>query len=200
MLQPGRCWECQLLYIRFLKCLHNSLDLLYNSDELQWVARSIWPWSVHAHSIQPTIAQLVTYERGDWLAMSAQTMVKYFYALYYSLVPRIGCELPISASMTKCSGGKLSLLPTSKHQCISTPAFLLLLLFKRLYCKYLLLTMANLTQPPTTASKLRALLAGEDIISCPGVYDGFSARIALNTGFKTLYMISEFSLQLVNGM
>jgi 2-methylisocitrate lyase-like PEP mutase family enzyme len=54
--------------------------------------------------------------------------------------------------------------------------------------------MANLTPKPTAASKLRELLAGEDIITCPGVYDGLSARIALNTGFKILYMVSSLSL------
>lgn len=27
------------------------------------------------------------------------------------------------------------------------------------------------------------------IIVCPGVYDGFSARLAINAGFKTLYMV-----------
>ncbi|ESZ98742.1 hypothetical protein SBOR_0848 [Sclerotinia borealis F-4128] len=41
----------------------------------------------------------------------------------------------------------------------------------------------------TTAAKLRTLLANQDeIIVCPGVYDGFTARLALNAGFKTLYM------------
>jgi 2-methylisocitrate lyase-like PEP mutase family enzyme len=51
--------------------------------------------------------------------------------------------------------------------------------------------MANLTPPQTTASKLRALLAKEnEIVVCPGVYDGFTARLALNAGFKILYMVS----------
>jgi hypothetical protein len=51
--------------------------------------------------------------------------------------------------------------------------------------------MAHLTPPQTTASKLRALLAKEnEIVVCPGVYDGFTARLALNAGFKILYMVS----------
>jgi 2-methylisocitrate lyase-like PEP mutase family enzyme len=49
--------------------------------------------------------------------------------------------------------------------------------------------MANLTSPPATASKLRELLAKDDIVVCPGIYDGFTARIWLNTRFKTLYMV-----------
>ena len=43
--------------------------------------------------------------------------------------------------------------------------------------------------PPST--KLQQLLREtNDIIVCPGVYDGFSARIALSVGFKALYMVS----------
>jgi 2-methylisocitrate lyase-like PEP mutase family enzyme len=39
------------------------------------------------------------------------------------------------------------------------------------------------------ATKLRQLLAQKDtIIIAPGVYDGFSARVALNVGFDCLYM------------
>ncbi|KAI9872835.1 MAG: hypothetical protein M1830_001133 [Pleopsidium flavum] len=39
------------------------------------------------------------------------------------------------------------------------------------------------------ATKLRRLLdESSDLIVCPGVYDGFSARIALSVGFKALYM------------
>jgi 2-methylisocitrate lyase-like PEP mutase family enzyme len=51
--------------------------------------------------------------------------------------------------------------------------------------------MAHLTPPQTTACKLRALLAKEtEIVVCPGVYNGFTARLALNVGFKILYMVS----------
>jgi hypothetical protein len=43
-------------------------------------------------------------------------------------------------------------------------------------------------------SKLRALLAEKDnIIVCPGVYDGFTARIALAAGFDCLYMVRFIS-------
>lgn len=38
--------------------------------------------------------------------------------------------------------------------------------------------------------KLRAMLADpEKFIACPGVYDGFTARIALQEGVDCLYMV-----------
>lgn len=40
------------------------------------------------------------------------------------------------------------------------------------------------------AAKLRHLLADESkIVVCPGVYDGLTARIALQEGFDALYMV-----------
>jgi 2-methylisocitrate lyase-like PEP mutase family enzyme len=55
--------------------------------------------------------------------------------------------------------------------------------------------MTSLTQHPTTASKLRTLLAQQnEIVVCPGVYDGFTTRLALNAGFKVLYMVSAYDL------
>ncbi|KAF3073184.1 2,3-dimethylmalate lyase [Trichoderma lentiforme] len=48
--------------------------------------------------------------------------------------------------------------------------------------------MSNQTQQ-TAVARLRAQLAEPDnIIVCPGVYDGFTARIALKAGFDCLYM------------
>ena len=38
------------------------------------------------------------------------------------------------------------------------------------------------------AQILREQLASDDILCCPGVYDGFTARLALAAGFPTLYM------------
>jgi methylisocitrate lyase len=49
-----------------------------------------------------------------------------------------------------------------------------------------------LAVPMSAAKKLRSMLeAGDDIIFCPGVYDGFSARIALSVGFDAIYMVSQ---------
>jgi 2-methylisocitrate lyase-like PEP mutase family enzyme len=43
----------------------------------------------------------------------------------------------------------------------------------------------------TAVEKLRSMLAdSEKFIACPGVYDGFTARIALREGVDCLYMVS----------
>lgn len=40
------------------------------------------------------------------------------------------------------------------------------------------------------AARLRQLLADpKQIVVCPGIYDGFTARIALKAGFDCLYMV-----------
>lgn len=40
------------------------------------------------------------------------------------------------------------------------------------------------------AVKLRQMLQeSNDLIVCPGVYDGLSARIALDLGFEAMYMV-----------
>ncbi|KAI9845980.1 MAG: hypothetical protein M1837_004386 [Sclerophora amabilis] len=47
----------------------------------------------------------------------------------------------------------------------------------------------NSDAPLSGASRLKQLLEeSSDMIVCPGVYDGFSARIALSVGFQALYM------------
>jgi 2-methylisocitrate lyase-like PEP mutase family enzyme len=38
------------------------------------------------------------------------------------------------------------------------------------------------------AAQLRHLLAQDDVVVAPGVYDGISARMALKTGHKALYV------------
>ncbi|GAM37191.1 hypothetical protein TCE0_022r06898 [Talaromyces pinophilus] len=53
----------------------------------------------------------------------------------------------------------------------------------------------------SAAGKLRQLLRDPDrIIVCPGVYDGFTARIALQAGFDTLYMTGAGTAASVLGM
>lgn len=40
------------------------------------------------------------------------------------------------------------------------------------------------------ASKLRRMLKdSRELVVCPGVYDGLSARIAMELGFKGMYMV-----------
>ena len=43
----------------------------------------------------------------------------------------------------------------------------------------------------TPGARLRQLLADKDkIVVAPGVYDGFSARVAHEVGFDCIYMVS----------
>ena len=50
---------------------------------------------------------------------------------------------------------------------------------------------SSTTTKITPGGRLRQLLADKDkIIVAPGVYDGFSARIALEVGFDCMYMVS----------
>lgn len=45
-------------------------------------------------------------------------------------------------------------------------------------------------EPFSGAKKLRYILENtQDLIVCPGVYDGLSARTAIELGFKSLYMV-----------
>lgn len=53
-------------------------------------------------------------------------------------------------------------------------------------------SISNDTSTMTAVQKLRAMLADPDkFIACPGVYDGFTARIALQEGVDCLYMVSR---------
>ena len=50
-------------------------------------------------------------------------------------------------------------------------------------------------RPISAATRLRKRLTEtNDIIVAPGVYDGFSARIALEVGFDCLYMVNKATL------
>jgi hypothetical protein len=44
--------------------------------------------------------------------------------------------------------------------------------------------------PISAATKLRRIVEDPDtFLMCPGVYDGYSARIALQVGFDGMYMV-----------
>jgi hypothetical protein len=48
----------------------------------------------------------------------------------------------------------------------------------------------KVTKHESSATRLRNNLeTGAGLIVCPGVYDGLSARIALDVGFDALYMV-----------
>lgn len=49
----------------------------------------------------------------------------------------------------------------------------------------------NIHMPASGATKLRKMLfETEELIVCPGVYDGLSARTAIELGFSAMYMVS----------
>ncbi len=51
-------------------------------------------------------------------------------------------------------------------------------------------TNGHAAVPINAAKKLRSLIATPgEILLAPGVYDGFSARIALGVGFDAIYMV-----------
>jgi 2-methylisocitrate lyase-like PEP mutase family enzyme len=53
--------------------------------------------------------------------------------------------------------------------------------------------VTNGTTRPTAAQKLRAMLDDpEKLIVCPGVYDGYTARIALAENVDCLYMVGSY--------
>lgn len=59
--------------------------------------------------------------------------------------------------------------------------------------------ISNSKRNVTAVEKLRAMLADPNkFIACPGVYDGFTARIALQEGVDCLYMVSIPSTQHVS--
>lgn len=51
--------------------------------------------------------------------------------------------------------------------------------------------------PQSTQKHLRDLIFNNDgkIVMAPGVYDGFSARIALDVGFECIYMVFQISIK-----
>jgi 2-methylisocitrate lyase-like PEP mutase family enzyme len=50
---------------------------------------------------------------------------------------------------------------------------------------------SNGERPVTAVQRLRNMLKDpEKFLACPGVYDGFTARIALREGVDCLYMVS----------
>jgi len=52
--------------------------------------------------------------------------------------------------------------------------------------------MASVNKPTSGATKLRKMIfETKELIVCPGVYDGLSARTAIEVGFDAMYMVSR---------
>lgn len=62
--------------------------------------------------------------------------------------------------------------------------------------EYLPLNSVDVAEMPASgATKLRKMIfESNEIIVCPGVYDGLSARTAIETGFNAMYMVSRHML------
>lgn len=57
--------------------------------------------------------------------------------------------------------------------------------------------VSSVVEPTSGAKKLRKmLLETEELIVCPGVYDGLSARTAIELGFNAMYMVGSHLLLL----
>lgn len=52
----------------------------------------------------------------------------------------------------------------------------------------------NLTSGMSAGVKLRQLLERDEILIAPGVYEGYSARIAHEVGFDCIYMVPKHSI------
>ncbi|KAG4217018.1 hypothetical protein PC116_g34501, partial [Phytophthora cactorum] len=52
--------------------------------------------------------------------------------------------------------------------------------------------VSSIREPASGAKKLRKmLLETNELIICPGVYDGLSARTAMELGFNAMYMVRD---------
>lgn len=55
--------------------------------------------------------------------------------------------------------------------------------------------VTSVREPTSGAKKLRKMIfETEELIVCPGVYDGLSARTAMELGFNAMYMVRDMDL------
>lgn len=93
-------------------------------------------------------------------------------------------------SETPSPVGPLLASPSLKGS--STPVWLKLNSAAPIYVEVDKTPIVPQNEPFTGAKKLRHLIENTDeLIVCPGVYDGLSARTAMELGFKSLYMVSK---------
>lgn len=99
-------------------------------------------------------------------------------------------HLPEDKSETPSPDGPLYAVPSSRSSSISTTTWLKLNSNAPAQIKVEEVPATPLDEPFTGAKKLRHLLENTDeLVVCPGVYDGLSARTAIELGFKSLYMV-----------
>lgn len=99
-------------------------------------------------------------------------------------------RLPGDMSETPSPDGPLYAVPTSRSSSVSTTTWLKLNSNAPTHIKVEEVPSTSHDEPFTGAKKLRHLLENTDeLVVCPGVYDGLSARTAIELGFKSLYMV-----------
>lgn len=104
-------------------------------------------------------------------------------------------HLPGDMSETPSPDGPLFAVPSSRSSSISTTTWLKLNSSAPTHIKVEQVQAIAEDEPFTGAKKLRHLLENTDeLVVCPGVYDGLSARTAIELGFKSLYMVRNSSL------
>ncbi|KAJ0114155.1 hypothetical protein J7T55_007989 [Diaporthe amygdali] len=98
-------------------------------------------------------------------------------------------HLPGDMSETPSPDGPLFAVPSSRSSSISTATWLKLNSNAPAQFKVEKIPTISHEEPFTGAKKLRHLLENTDeLVVCPGVYDGLSARTAIELGFKSMYM------------
>lgn len=103
-------------------------------------------------------------------------------------------HLPGDMSETPSPDGPLYVVPTSRSSSVSTTTWLKLNSNAPTHIKVEEVPSTSHDEPFTGAKKLRHLLENTDeLVVCPGVYDGLSARTAIELGFKSLYMVRILS-------
>lgn len=100
-------------------------------------------------------------------------------------------HLPGDMSEIPSPDGPLFAVPSSRSSSISTTTWLKLNSAPT-HIKVEEVSAVAEDEPFTGAKKLRHLLENTDeLVVCPGVYDGLSARTAIELGFKSLYMVGH---------
>lgn len=102
-------------------------------------------------------------------------------------------HLPGDMSDTPSPDGPLYAVPSSRSSSNSTTTWLKLNSNAPTHVKVAEIPDIAHDEPFTGAKKLRHLLENTDeLVVCPGVYDGLSARTAIELGFKSLYMVRHY--------
>lgn len=104
-------------------------------------------------------------------------------------------HLPGDMSETPSPDGPLYAVPSSRASSVSTTTWLKLNSNAPTHIKVEEVPVVSPDEPFTGAKKLRHLIENTDeLVVCPGVYDGLSARTAIELGFKSLYMVRLYAL------